>query len=460
LVGPLRRVTAAQIESAEAVFNGRTTPQLLERRGQRFPTPRESRGLRAPTVHGIEIRDFRGIGDLRLRFRAEPGAGSWTVLLGENGTGKTTVLQALAVGLAPHGLSGTPESKIRDLLPFRRGTGSVLLDLGDLGEQRVELKRDGLHTRDGTCADSVVAGYGATRLPQRGRRPARSQVAVTNLFDASKPLPSPGPWIRSLKHHAFDEVARGLKRLLDLKPGQDLDRSISGELELIQGRRRIPLAYFSNGYATVARLALDLMEVVTTRWGSLEASEGLVLIDELGEHLHPQWQMKITGALRRTFPRMQFIASTHHPLCLRGLRDGEVIVLRDSPRAETFAVTDLPPVAGLSVNQLLTSEHFGLSSTVDPEIEALFKNYQDLMVRQGDLPADEANELRDLRTRLNELRQLGNTMRERLAFEAADRFLGSERHVSSDAERRPLKESTRRLIAEIWQKPLAEDATP
>ena len=207
----------------------------------------------------------------------------------------------------------------------------------------------------------------------------------------------------------------------------------------------------------MARVVINVMDVLTTQWGNLDSTEGVVLVDELGEHLHPQWQMGITDALRRTFPRVQFIASTHHPLCLRGLRDGEVIVLREGTRG-IFALTDLPPVEGLSVNQILMSEHFGLDSTIDPDIERLFERYRTLMVRKPVSP-DEASELQLVRARLNELRQLGNTVRERLAFEAADRFLALARDVGDQAQHVRLKNETREVIAAIWARPLPDDAS-
>lgn len=49
--------------------------------------------------------------------------------------------------------------------------------------------------------------------------------------------------------------------------------------------------------------------------------EGLVLIDELDLHLHPVWQQGLIAGLKHTFPRLQFVATTHSPLLLSGLED-------------------------------------------------------------------------------------------------------------------------------------------
>ena len=54
---------------------------------------------------------------------------------------------------------------------------------------------------------------------------------------------------------------------------------------------------------------------------------GVVLIDELELHLHPKWQREVTGKLRKTFPNIQFIATTHSPFVIQALKPGELINL-------------------------------------------------------------------------------------------------------------------------------------
>jgi predicted ATP-binding protein involved in virulence len=55
--------------------------------------------------------------------------------------------------------------------------------------------------------------------------------------------------------------------------------------------------------------------------------EGVVLIDELELHLHPKWQREVVEKLRRTFPKIQFICTTHSPFIIQSLRAGELITL-------------------------------------------------------------------------------------------------------------------------------------
>ena len=69
---------------------------------------------------------------------------------------------------------------------------------------------------------------------------------------------------------------------------------------------------------------------------------GVVLIDELDLHLHPKWQRRIVEALRRTFPALQFIASTHSPFIIQGLREGQIINLDDREQPEKPPVYNEP----------------------------------------------------------------------------------------------------------------------
>ncbi|QNY17521.1 AAA family ATPase [Acinetobacter seifertii] len=54
---------------------------------------------------------------------------------------------------------------------------------------------------------------------------------------------------------------------------------------------------------------------------------GLVLIDEIDLHLHPQWQIEIISRTKKILPKMSFIVSTHNPLTLVGAKSEEIWIL-------------------------------------------------------------------------------------------------------------------------------------
>jgi hypothetical protein len=170
----------------------------------------------------------------------------------------------------------------------------------------------------------------------------------------------------------------------------------------------------------------------------------------LGAHLHPRWRMRIVAALRGVLPRVQFIATTHDPLCLRGLEDGEVAVLRRDERQDVFAISDLPPVKGLRVEQLLASDFFGLGSTRDPEIDDLYEEYYRLRGRRR-LSDRASARLARIEEELMEADQLGTTEQERLVFRAAGDYIARRRaaaNVHRDEHR--VDDDIRRQLSELW----------
>jgi predicted ATP-binding protein involved in virulence len=276
---------------------------------------------------------------------------------------------------------------------------------------------------------------------------------VDNLFNPFVPLKDATDWLLQLSEASFQYIARALKDLLSL---EDQDRLVRNEgppprVEVQTMGTAVPLEQLSDGYQSVLALATDVMAVMLDRWKSMDVAEGIVLLDEIGAHLHPRWKMRIVRSLRQVFPRVQFVVSTHNPLCLRGLLEGEVVVMRRGADDQVVALTDLPPVEGLRVDQLLTSEHFGLDSTVDPEIDEMFEEYYRLLAARERSQAEEER-LEQLKVRLKKLDLLGTTRRERLALEAVDEYLAEEPKLIDPDSRRALKDQTRSKVAQIWSR--------
>jgi uncharacterized protein (TIGR02646 family) len=403
-------------------------------------------------IRSIEIRNFRAIESLSIKLAG--GVGSWLMLLGENGTGKSSILQAIALALSDSRTIKAHSKDARHLLRKGADWGSIRVEL--TSRQRFRELRFG-EGYNGFEADRpmegvLVAGYGATRLLPRSKKVAPAASRIEGLFDPFVPLTLPSSWLPRLEEDQFDAVARALKRLLNLADDETM-RLVDDDLYLVKGRRRLRLSDLSDGYQAMAGFGLDLMELFLTRWGTLESAEGVVLVDELGAHLHPRWQMQATRALRDAFPRAQFIATTHDPLCLHGLWDGEVALLRRNEDHIYALHQELPPIEGLTVDQILTSEHFGLHSTREPAVENLINDYYRLLGKHTRSEREE-DELDQARARLDAFRLLGSTRREQLALEAADDFLAGQRQLESAAEYTELHDATVRRIQGIWERRL------
>jgi uncharacterized protein (TIGR02646 family) len=434
--------------------------------------PEQAYFSHARHVERVELRNFRIIEELDLALDLEAiaaaaGEGTaadrqnapWLMLLGENGLGKSTVLQAVCLALLDE---RTREGLGLDAAAFvRNGTRRAVARVHLTGtSEPVELiaRAGSRRFEGGGSQKALLLGYGATRLLPNAKHPAPAPLSgppalarVENLFDPFMPIGDATSWLLQLDNTRFDDVALGLRQLLMLGEEERLvrDRRRHRVMAQVEGGR-VPIEELSAGYQSVLALATDVMKVVLSMWDTPAVAEGIVVVDELGAHLHPRWRMRIVEALRGVFPRVQFLASTHDPLCLRGLMDGEIVVLRKNSEGRVVALDDLPPPDSMRVDQLLSSEHFGLGSTVDPALDELFAEYYILKAKRRP-SAPERKRRSELEAELQGKEVFGTTRRERLIYEATDMYLAREVDVTDRDDRERLRKATKERIVAAWK---------
>ncbi|HLL06468.1 MAG TPA: AAA family ATPase [Myxococcaceae bacterium] len=193
-----------------------------------------------------------------------------------------------------------------------------------------------------------VAGYGTQRqLPV----PLGASELKDRVLNRLEPLFGKAPLVGTGFANQFAETPRfepfreALKKVLvdnHLLPHVDAFE-LRGKGGVVQpgdlarshnftfAQTKVPATWLSQGYqSTIAWIAdligqmyLDLGEAI-----ALEDMEGMVLVDELDLHLHPTWQVRLIPVLKRVFPRMQFIVTTHSPMLLPALERHEIVMLR------------------------------------------------------------------------------------------------------------------------------------
>ena len=340
-------------------------------------------------ISGVKIENFKGIDNLELRFpevSPEGHSAGCMMLLADNGAGKTSVLQAIA--LAMMGAERAKKLKIR---PDRLLRNSGATEWGVLSKKPARVRVEyysGDHSEivvdpirlefDGYSKypDALIA-YGAHRLlDHRTRRSKLSTARVATLFDSKAVIAHPEAWL-ARSHILFEPIARALAEVLLLQDGDGLVRDDSGNIFVKTYGQPTPIEVLSDGYRSVIAMAVDTMRWLLADWPELETARGVVLIDEVDAHLHPRWKLQIMKALREAMPQVQFIATTHDPLCLRGMGPGEVSVMKRSSLQRFDLVTELPDFRGMSAEQLLMSDYFGLSTTSDPTLDILIARKAD-----------------------------------------------------------------------------------
>lgn len=477
-------VVPARPVSKSAVAEAKRSLRGFQEKGSQYSLKNESgrkvyRSQRR-LIERIEVTNIKSIRHVELSIASSGNAGTpWLMLLGENGVGKSTVLQAAAIAImgpeyfatliSRHGIATSDFMRYRcknariavKLTSFDRPhqvvfDGAGVTFLSPTGKRSLlKIGESGpVVTGDEWDGQAMLLAYGATRLlPRRAASSSKKEfVRVANLFDPFVPLADASAVLLAATPANFGAMALALKDLLAL-PDEAEFTCVSNEVIVKLHGAKIPLRQLSDGYQAVVALVMDILEVGQRLWSTLSNAEGIVLLDEIETHLHPTWKMRIVSSLRRALPGIQFIATTHDPLCLRGLGKGEVAVLKRNQQRDVKALSDLPSPGDLRIDQLLTSEFFGLNSTSDPEVEREFDRYYALLAKSRK-SAVENKEFDALAASLEGRRYFGTTLRDQLMYQAVDRLI-ADGTITQQLPRSELNQAAVQQISQLWKTKMA-----
>lgn len=446
---------------------------------------------RAVHLNRITVENLRCFArvDVPLTQPEDISKGQWLVLLGGNGMGKTTILRALALALLPEdtarnhvyelsGRAGLVRHATGSQQIHRRIAGRVArIHAQDLNVAHVavstaygtatvnifsDIPREALKTLVPPPLKPLVLGYGCRRGSALGdiRRESNTDylLGTATLFDEDARVIHADTWLRDIRdqnRELFETVCSILSGLL---LGVERISVEAGGITWAEGPAigRVPLAGLSDGYLTTLGWLVDVL----ARWMDYARNHDIilgadfpkrmpcvVLIDEIDLHLHPRWQTEVIAKLRNTFPMTTFVATTHNPLTLHGTQPGEVHVIRASEDGNLEIVQrDLPP--GVSTDELLTGDWFGLTSTLDAETQRLLQEHF-VLLQQGRPEGDPE------RVRLEE------TLRQRLGHFAATRADQLAQEIVAeqlDSVDQPVTEEDRARVRALYEQRMREAA--
>jgi hypothetical protein len=298
----------------------------------------------------------------------------------------------------------------------------------------------------------LILSYGSTRLLPRQGVPGQSidtTIRVENLFNPFKPLVDVESYLESLDLNSFQVVKQALESLFTEDIEIEKNHRLNKIFFTFPNKGSVQLQDLSDGFQTIIALATDIMMVMKTKWRSADA-EGVVLIDELDAHLHPRWNIEIVSRLRKAFPMVQFISTTHNPLTLRGLNEGEVSVMKENENRETIVLQNLPPQMDIGIEEMLTSKFFGLSDTA-PETNVVLDEYYTLLANP-EPDEEQKSKIEDLRSKLTRLNKVGLTTRDQKFYEAVDIFLARQRNISEVSDSINFEHKINELIDSLERK--------
>lgn len=480
----------------------RRVAEAFARLRDRLPVAPKKEEQGQSGLTAVEIRNFKGLEHIELQVPAPPApapgerpSAAALLILGENSAGKSSVLEAITLGLSSpeiyDDLRFSPDELMLNPVMMGATQGasrevSITLRFGER-TRVVEIGHEGLWPRR-SFNEVAVFAYGAFRQYGYARVKHTPHVAISSLFDSYTLLSNPEKWLLSIKDDDdFDMVIRALRSVLSIAGGfhridREGDRNTGRCVIVFRTARapepgeadeeafvetRTPLMTASSGFRSVLAMVCDILEGLMLRRQKsgnrdVVASRAVILIDEVEAHLHPRWKMQIMRGLRTALPAATFIATSHDPLCLRGMHDGEVAVLHrvtlpsavgDQLPVRVERREDLPDVTRLSVEQLLTSDLFDLFTTDAPELERDFAQIADILVKKRDdvpLTADEGRVLRSFQDQVNDALPVGSTTVQRLVQDAVADHLQQKRTRDPEALSQ-LEAGTRRRILDALE---------
>ncbi|HCD2269572.1 TPA: AAA family ATPase, partial [Escherichia coli] len=174
--------------------------------------------------------------------------------------------------------------------------------------------------------------------------------------------------------------------------------------------QKLRIEQLSDGYRTTLAMVMDIaarMAEANPYSSDPLSSEGIILIDEVDLHLHPEWQREFLPRLINVFPHLQFIVSTHSPFIIQSVKEGMLVDLdkddiSDSPSLnKELSIEDIAEGV-MGMEKVQRSELFNKQVAVsdryyqllnegrsesDPEVRKLSAELDKLEEFFGDNPA-------------------------------------------------------------------------
>lgn len=386
----------------------------------------------------VELNNFRNEKYKCIDFINELGeVRQFTVLIGDNGTGKTSILEAITKGYTPivRTISSTAVEKCdltdsdikngekwtaikitsrideRDYCWYNRRRMKKEIDYAPQVQQDLDIK--GIKSAYSDAYENgrvpLVLYYGTDRIirdvPKRGHiKEFTAKDALKNCFDNANYFRDFYEWFKTEEDIELREKAdnpnyqsiqlNSVRSAIEsMIPGYKNLRIKLNPARMIitdQSQSELVIDQLSGGYKAILSMVSDIaqrLSLANPETTNPLQEQAIILIDEIDLHLHPKWQKRIAADLKRTFPNCQFIVTTHSPFIIQSLDKEELINLeRDIQEiAGSFEGWSIEEIQEYEMGVQRKTEYYldrmrCFSDAIDnEEFEAAKKLYEELL---------------------------------------------------------------------------------
>ncbi|MHB8126435.1 MAG: AAA family ATPase [Desulfitobacteriaceae bacterium] len=338
-------------------------------------------------LKSVTIENFRGIKRHSFEFDNK-----FNLIIGNNGMGKTAVLEAVAIGLGGF-LVGVDDVTTIHFTPddvrsighlvgdgsydIEYFTPTVVSCVANFADEEIEWNRSKSSQKKTTRTVTTrnISKYATTLTKNKnnvfpiisyqsaGRMWTQKRdkwedvfkgnylrnVGYTDCLASESNIRMLTNWCQRMEYTAYqkkskvaeyESVKQAVCKFMDVLENTDTKSTIfyderTGELVYFFNDEALPLRYMSAGYLSLIGMVADIAYRMAVLNPGLknevtERTSGIVLIDEIDLHIHPKWQWRIAEALMQTFPCVQFISTTHSPIVIASCKNKKVISLFDA----------------------------------------------------------------------------------------------------------------------------------
>lgn len=389
------------------------------------------------------------------------------ILLGDNGFGKTTILDAMATIMAPYSAQfpGIADYQLSDLdvhinrqgrrakfltveaelsdngivmrsVRYRKGTQTPPKANYEQMKQMAIAKKNAILAGEPNVELPLFAYYGTGRgqfqVPER----RRGFQQAFERWDCYKSAINPETdfkrffgWFDLMedqerrdreklrdfnyKSPVLNAVRRALSEIVTSYRNPRIEtrplRFIMDRVDPDGSTHELRIEQLSEGYKIVIAMVADLAARMAEANPDMDNplnSTGIVLVDEVDLHLHPRWQRDILSQLTKVFPNIQFVVSTHSPVIVVGAAEIAQVINLNKINEDENLIYDHTYIS--NVGQVLLSDLFGLNYLYSPEWDEKIEERNSLLSKQ-ELTEDEKKRLAELDEEMKGLTAIPNS---------------------------------------------------